>query len=104
MPHKTKEARNAYHKVYQLARYHRRRAEAIKLLGGKCVRCGSTVNLDFDHINKSTKNFTIAKIWSASEKRFTEELAKCQLLCRDKCHYEKSIEYKDYTHGPVVQR
>ncbi len=75
---------------YQLERYRRRRQFALDKLGNECVECGSKEKLEIDHIDNSTKSFTIAKGWSLSEKRFISELDKCQLLCRS-CHIEKTI-------------
>lgn len=43
---KSKEEYNAYMRKYMLERYYRRKAEAIIALGGKCVKCGSTDNLE----------------------------------------------------------
>jgi len=38
------------------------------MLGGRCVRCGATEDLEFDHIDPSTKRFTISgglsKAWT----------------------------------------
>lgn len=78
-----------------LARYHRQRAEKIQELGGKCVDCGSTEELEFDHIVASTKEFGIAKEWSKNREDFEKELEKCQLLCKE-CHSKKSREKGDY--------
>ncbi len=56
-------------------------------MGGKCVECGSTELLQFDHINPLEKSFTITS--NFHRKDLDEELAKCQLLCWD-CHMEKT--------------
>jgi hypothetical protein len=80
---------NEYMRRYMLARYHQRMADARKLLGGKCIVCGSIENLELDHINWRTKTLQINKMWSVSAERFTAELEKCQLLCREH-HIEKS--------------
>lgn len=71
-------------------RWDTRRKAGIEKLGGKCVKCGATERLDFDHVDPSTKSFTIGRKTSCSEKLFEEELAKCQLLCKT-CHEEKSL-------------
>jgi hypothetical protein len=78
--------------LVQRRRYAQRMDEAKDLLGNKCALCGSTKDLEFDHIDRSTKSFTIStwiarKRWSA----ILQELAKCQLLCRD-CHERKSLD------------
>ena len=77
-------------KEYMFKRYHKRRLEAIKLLGGKCVKCESTKDLQFDHIDPTTKSFTIAKQSSIAEYKFWLEIKKCQLLCQE-CHTKKTL-------------
>lgn len=80
---------NQYMKKYVLDRYHRRRTLAIEHLGGKCVCCGATTELELDHIEHHLKSFAISKLWSVSEERFLLELNKCQLLCAS-CHKLKT--------------
>lgn len=60
-------------------------------LGGKCVSCGSTENLQIDHIDHTSKLFSIANHWGRSWEFLKPEIAKCQLLCKD-CHLIKSKE------------
>ncbi len=90
MPQKDKKAYNAYMKRYVGNRYHEVMDEAKAHLGGKCVECGDAEELEFDHIDPSTKNFTIGKMWSVSKKRLEKELELCQLLCKP-CHLDKGI-------------
>lgn len=90
MPNKDKKQYNAYMKKYMLERYNTRRNLAIQKLGGKCVRCCSTKELQFDHINPEDKLFTIAKLSSINERQYWEEVDKCQLLCIE-CHKAKTI-------------
>jgi hypothetical protein len=102
---KNKAEYNAYMRVYIKERYHRRRKAAIRKLGGKCVRCGSKKQLEFDHKARTSKIADIARIWSYSDRRFWEEVAKCQLLCRP-CHQDKSIVDLGFTkakgtHGTI---
>lgn len=80
---------NAAMNSYMKERWRKRRAAAVTQLGGECVECGATEELEFDHIDPSTKVSTIAQLSSASEVRFQAELAKCQLLCKEH-HLEKS--------------
>lgn len=61
----------------------------IEKLGGKCVECGCTETLEFDHIDPSTKSFNISAGYHKPKEVLEEELTKCQLLC-NKCHIEKS--------------
>ncbi len=98
----TREEYNAYQRVYQLERYHRRRREAIEFLGGRCVICGTTEDLEIDHIDYMEKKFNIAKLWSISYVRFMEEISKCQLLCVEHHKHKssrESIERRGLTHG-----
>lgn len=82
---------NEYMRTYMLNRYHARRAEAIEHLGGKCARCGTTDQLEVDHINPADKTHNIAKVWSYSKEKFWAEIAKCQVLCTE-CHKNKTRE------------
>ncbi len=50
-----------------LERYHRLRAEWIESQGGKCVLCSSVEDLEIDHVDRATKSFDIARIWSRSK-------------------------------------
>jgi hypothetical protein len=77
---------NQYMNQYMKKRYVNRRAEAIIYLGGVCVICFTTQNLDFHHENSEEKKFTIAKGSSFSNERFWSEIDKCILLCKD-CHH-----------------
>lgn len=94
---------NAYMRVYMLNRYHEKRKQAVERLGGKCVDCGSTENLEFDHEDSETKAFDVAKIWSYKQERFEAELAKCVLRCKS-CHIEKSrqFDWRRVDHGGGV--
>lgn len=75
---------------YMLARYHRRRTEAVTRLGGRCGMCGSTAELEIDHRDPKTKSFDLGKAFAGfSDARLAEELAKCWLLCGD-CHRQKT--------------
>lgn len=80
---------------YMKRRWEKRRKSAVEYLGGECVVCGSTEDLDFDHKDPSTKICSIARASSFSEKRFWEEVDKCQLLCKTH-HKEKTRENKEY--------
>ncbi len=68
---------------YMKRRWGKRRAAAVASLGGKCVICGTTDKLEFDHIDPTTKVASIARASSFSLVRFDAEVAKCQLLCVD---------------------
>jgi hypothetical protein len=95
---RSREQYNAYMAAYMKAQYDRRHAAAVAQLGGHCARCEVTDDLQFDHIDPSTKTMTIAKMWTASEVRFQAELAKCQLLCV-RHHLEKTLAERGFTAG-----
>jgi len=86
---KDKAKYNAYMNTYMKDRYIIRREKAVDRLGGKCVRCGSTCNLHFDHIDPTTKVNSIARMSSMSQVKFDAEIDKCQLLCEN-CHKMKT--------------
>lgn len=80
-----------YMRTYRKRVYRERRDAAIAALGGACVKCGVTTNLEIDHIDASKKTFEIGvKIWCMSAEKLEVELNKCQLLC-ESCHAEKTI-------------
>lgn len=86
------------HKTYNIERYHRRRRANIALLGGKCVRCGTTDDLHFDHIDPATKTIELGKLWSLPQERILQELKLCQLLCGP-CHRAKTAAEQSVGHG-----
>lgn len=54
---------------------------ARERLGGQCVRCGATENLDFDHIVPGSRTRKISEATNWTLDRFLTEVDKCQLLC-----------------------
>lgn len=92
MPHKDKQEYNDYLNAYMKKRWENRRTTAIAYLGGKCLECGTTEDLEFDHIDPSTKVCSVAKASSFSEQRFWAEVDKCQLLCHTH-HREKHATF-----------
>ena len=82
------------HRIRNLEYYHKRRAELIEKLGGRCAVCGSTENLEFDHIDSSSKEINVSKCITLNFSRIEAELDKCQLLCHI-CHLKKTKECKD---------
>lgn len=68
-------------------------------LGGKCVKCGTSERLEFDHIDPLTKSFDIGKAISHRKiSEIVEELKKCQLLCK-KCNIQKA--HGESRHGSL---
>lgn len=86
---RNKENYRQYLNTYMKKRWNKRRQLAITFLGGICVVCGADKNLEFDHIDPSTKVMTVARASSRSEDFFWNEVKKCQLLC-NRCHKEKT--------------
>ena len=74
-----------------------RRAELINQLGGKCVQCGVTEGLEFDHIDPDIKSERLKgsgrmSIVSLPTEEGRAEMARCQLLCKKPCHREKTAK------------
>jgi len=67
----------------------KRKSYCIEYLGGKCVKCGTTHNLQFDHIKREGKKYEITRKLTYKFDNIKEELDKCQLLCAP-CHLEKT--------------
>lgn len=65
-----------------------------------CIKCGSTHNMQLDHIDPDQK--VSHRIWSWSAERREAELAKCQVLCEEH-HKEKTAAQRDakIVHGTV---
>ena len=79
----------------------KRKSYCIEYLGGKCVKCGTTHNLQFDHIKREGKKYEITRKLTYKFDNIKEELDKCQLLCAP-CHLEKTAkEWADITHKTV---
>lgn len=90
---------NEYMRVYVLDRYYKRRTEWIEKLGGKCVVCGATENLEFDHVDEASKEYEIGSILAThSEAKVSYEMGKCQLLC-ERHHMEKTAKFNSVDHG-----
>jgi hypothetical protein len=90
---------NEYMRGYLNKRWQQRRAWGIELLGGKCVDCGGTSDLQFDHIDPATKEFTLSSKPFCSKDQFLRELVKCVLRCTDPCHKNRSAEQRRIPHG-----
>jgi len=79
MPYVAKPERRDYFRKYKA----RRRDEAIALLGGVCVKCGTSELLEFDHVDPDTKEYRISDVLMCRREIRLAELAKCQLLCEE---------------------
>ena len=68
----------------------KRRKYFESLLGGQCVNCNSTKNLEFDHVIPEDKSYNLAtSCMEYAVETILPELQKCQLLCRP-CHFQKT--------------
>ena len=74
---------------------HKKKKQLIEHLGGKCVGCGTTEDLQFDHIVRADKSFTIGQSMHKSIEVLIEEANKCQLLCKT-CHQYKGVCNNDH--------
>lgn len=86
---------------YMSERREQRRQQLREMLGEACVFCGSTDSLEFDHVDPTTKSFTIsnAKALDGPWDRLVTEVLKCRLLCSP-CHIERTREQKSrVVHG-----
>lgn len=68
-------------------------AFAREYLGGRCVECGSTKGLEFDHVDPLRKRGDVTQMWSYSLKTFMAEVEGCELRCREH-HAEKTAADK----------
>lgn len=71
--------------------YETHKATLIELLGGKCVYCGATEKLTFDHVN-GDRDWVPSQVHSTKRMRLYEQdflEDKLQLLCV-KCNSSKS--------------
>ena len=89
---------------YQRQWIAKRRAEWIAV-HGPCKKCGSSVDLEIDHVDPKKKSAHVSIIWSWSKKRREAELKKCQVLCHE-CHVKKTNvqTYAPMKHGTVRMR
>lgn len=97
----TKEERRNYQNI----RRNKIRQELVLYLGGSCVVCQATDQLELDHKNPQTKSFTIASGLDKPKDVLLAEVNKCQLLCKD-CHLKKTVtEYSSaWNKGILTQQ
>ena len=91
----------AYMRSYMKKRRADRMATLRDMFGNQCLFCGSTDSLEFDHIDPSTKQYTIytAQLLDGPWDRILAEVEKCQLLCSP-CHKEKTRVSGDLSNEP----
>lgn len=78
--------KDVWRREYQRNRW-RSTKQTMDALFGPCAICGSCEYLEYDHRDPASKSFEIK--WSYSVAKLTEELVKCQCLCR-RCHRDKT--------------
>lgn len=76
-----------------------RRAEWMA--GKSCVICGTTQDLEVDHIDPEMK--VAHRIWSWAIPRRNAELAKCQVLCKAH-HLEKTLAQRPTPEHGTISR
>jgi hypothetical protein len=79
----------------QNERRKKKKQQLIEHLGGKCCGCGISENLQFDHIDRTQKQFVISEIIDWHISKIIPEVNKCQLLCSE-CHNVKTRANYDY--------
>lgn len=86
------------------SQYKKRMKRLHEAFGNKCVKCGSTNDLHFDHIDPSTKVGAIGDLATRNgfDKCYQEAL-KCQLLCKS-CHIKKGVKNGDYVNSAKHHR
>lgn len=82
MGYKSKEKQRRYQRTWM----QRRRAAWLDA-NGPCVDCGSTEDLEVDHVDPTEKE--CHRVWSWSEERREEELSKCVVRCHE-CHKQRT--------------
>ena len=90
-------------KLYFKERKQNNKKYLIDMLGGKCVGCETTKNLQFDHIDRTKKSFCIGKGLASKLEKLIEEANKCQLLCEN-CHQHKTLVNHDCNNLAVGKR
>ncbi len=90
-------------RVYMAERRLGRRQKLLDMSGNRCVRCGSTECLEFNHLDRETKLFRLSgKDLDRSWEIILEEWAKCELLCSS-CHKKYTSNQMGVPHGGGVQ-
>lgn len=92
MSYRTREQSAEYH----LKRYHKIKTKMISHLGGICVVCSVSKNLDIHHVDPENKSFDISKNWGRPWEDIKTELSKCELRCK-----EHHIEIHEAKHGTI---
>ena len=114
--YENKEERNAYHREYAKSNREKinasaralkdkKKATLVEHLGGKCVGCGTTKDLQFDHIDRTQKSFTIGKSWGYTLEKLLKEAAVMIPVVLIECHKIKTLinyDCQQITYGKRV--
>lgn len=87
--------RPASKRAYDRRRHASLRAIAEEILGQACIQCGSTVDVEFDHIDPSTKRFNLSDGHSYSMGEYLVEVLKCQPICKPH-HIRKTLNQRGF--------
>ena len=84
--------KNSVHQSYasQKKRGLERKLHFVKILGGKCTKCGYSNNLAalaFHHLNGKEFKLDVRSLSNRKLEPILKEVAKCKLLCHN-CHAE----------------
>lgn len=95
------------HKIKNNLQRESRRKFLYEQKGEKCCQCGSTENLEFDHINPSLKT-SRQSFLSMGLETIKEQLDNIQVLCHD-CHksrstFQKNAAWKLFTSLPLEEQ
>ncbi len=74
--------------------YRQRKTWFAELKSVGCTECGTTEGqLDFDHKDPRTKNFSIARAWAKPIPALETEIALCDIRCRP-CHMRRTAQQR----------
>lgn len=92
---------------YKRVKHHRQKIKekCIEYKGGECIKCGYKKckrALEFHHLDRTKKDFTVASYSVLSFEKLKPELDKCILVCSN-CHreMEEEIYLKSCSNPPV---
>lgn len=87
--------------LYMKERRKTRRNKLIEMFGGCCSECGTTENLEFNHIDRTTRSFVLSGCYlDRPWNKILDEAKKCELLCKAH-HVERTRE--QYATGQIIQ-
>lgn len=91
---------------YQHQRWIELKRRAVKLMGGKCQKCGYNrclSALEFHHLDPTKKDVDFSHVRRRAWKTVVEELKKCLLLCSN-CHREEHANEGQFIVLPIEDK